>query len=419
MSRMTQLGNTPLLPGTGDFLFRARKTLLTSSHSGNDRNLDRPLQGLLVFDFSQFLSGSLATLRLADMGARVIKIERPGSGDLGRTIYLSDTDVHGENTLFHAINRNKESYAADLKNSDHQKKLRQLIAGADVMVQNFRPGVIERLGFGYAEVSRINDRIVYGVVSGYGNAEGWRNRPGQDLLAQARSGIMWLSGNEGDPPTPMALAIADMLAGHSLCEGILACLIRRGVTGKGGLVETSLIEALLDFQFEVLTTHLNDGRGPPRRCAFRNAHAYLAAPYGVYDTANGYLALAMTHLPTLGKLLDLPLLQEISNSADGFRRRDEIKQIIAQRLKEHTTEHWLEILNAADIWCAEVLDWPKLCGSEAFKQLEMVQTLTDRHGIEILTTRLPIRLNGALLTSEGLAPRVGQHTEQIQREFGL
>jgi crotonobetainyl-CoA:carnitine CoA-transferase CaiB-like acyl-CoA transferase len=217
----------------------------------------------------------------------------------------------------------------------------------------------------------------------------------------------------------MALAIADMLAGHNLCEGILACLVRRGVTGRGGLVETSLIEALLDFQFEVLTTHLNDGRRPPRRSAFRNAHAYLAAPYGVYDTSNGYLALAMTHLPTLGKLLDLPVLQEISASADGFRRRDEIKQIIAQRLKGHTTEHWLEILNAADIWCAEVLDWPKLCASEAFKQLEMVQTLDDGRGIEILTTRLPIRLDGSVLTSRGMAPKVGQHTEQIQKEFGL
>lgn len=384
-----------------------------------NQNLERPLQGLVVLDFSQFLSGSLATLRLADMGARVIKIERPGTGDLGRTLYLSDIDIHGENTLFHAINRNKESYAADLKNASDLEKLRQLIKRADVMVQNFRPGVMERLGFGYDTVSQINRRLVYGIVSGYGNAKAWRDRPGQDLLAQARSGIMWLSGEEGDPPTPMALAIADMLAGHNLCEGILASLVRRGATGLGGLVETSLIEALLDFQFEVLTTHLNDGRRPPRRCAFRNAHAYLAAPYGVYDTANGFLALAMTHLPTLGKLLDLPLLEEISNCADGFRRRDEIKQIIAQRLKEHATEHWLEILNAADIWCAEVLDWPKLCASEAFKQLEMVQTLTDGHGIEILTTRLPIRLDGALLTSEGLAPRVGQHTEQIQREFGL
>ena len=384
-----------------------------------NRGLERPLHGILVLDFSQFLSGSLATLRLADMGARVIKIERPGAGDLGRTIYLSDTDVHGENTLFHAINRNKESYAADLKNPSDLDKLRQLIARADVMVQNFRPGVMERLGLGYDKVSQINGRLVYGIVSGYGNAEAWRDRPGQDLLAQARSGIMWLSGDDGDPPTPMSLAIADMLAGHNLCEGILACLVRRGVTGRGGMVETSLIEALLDFQFEVLTTHLNDGRRPPRRSAFRNAHAYLAAPYGVYDTSNGYLALAMTHLPTLGKLLDLPALQEISDQADGFRRRDEIKQIIAQRLKEHSTEHWLDILNAVDIWCAEVLDWPELFASQAFEQLAMVQTLRDGRGIEIFTTRLPIRLDGSLLTSERLAPRVGQQTEAIQSEFGL
>ena len=384
-----------------------------------DEKPERPLQGILVLDFSQFLSGSLATLRLADMGARVIKIERPGVGDLGRSLYLSDTDVHGENTLFHAINRNKESYAADLKNPSDLDKLRALIARADVMVQNFRPGVMERLGFGYDKVSSINSRLVYAVVSGYGNAEAWRDRPGQDLLAQARSGIMWLSGDAEDPPTPMALAIADMLAGHNLCEGILGCLVRRGVTGRGGLVETSLLEALLDFQFEVLTTHLNDGRRLPRRSAFRNAHAYLAAPYGVYDTADGYLALAMTHLPTLGKLLDLPSLQEISDQAEGFRRRDEIKQTIAKRLSEYATEHWLEILNAADIWCAEVLDWPKLCASEAFRQLAMVQPLRDGPGIEILTTRIPIRVDGDLLTSERLAPRVGQHTEPIQREFGL
>ena len=384
-----------------------------------DEKPERPLEGILALDFSQFLSGSLATLRLADMGARVIKIERPGAGDLGRSLYLSDTDVHGENTLFHAINRNKESYAADLKNPSDRDKLRVLIARADVMVQNFRPGVMERLGFGYDKVSPINSRLVYGVVSGYGNAEAWRDRPGQDLLAQARSGIMWLSGDAGDPPTPMTLAIADMLAGHNLCEGILACLVRRGLTGRGGLVETSLIEALLDFQFEVLTTHLNDGRRPPRRSAFRNAHAYLAAPYGVYDTDNGYLALAMTHLPTLGKLLDLPALDGSADPADGFRRRDELKQIIAQRLKQHSTEHWLEILNAADIWCAEVLDWPKLCASEAFDQLAMIQTLRNGDGVEILTTRIPIRLDGDLLTSERLAPRVGQHTETIQKEFGL
>ena len=382
-------------------------------------NLQRPLTGILVLDFSQFLSGSLATLRLADLGARVIKIERPGTGDLGRSLYLSDTDVHGENTLFHAINRSKESYAADLKSPSDLQKLRHLITRADVMVQNFRPGVMDRLGLGYESVSKMSSRLVYGVVSGYGNAEAWQDLPGQDLLAQARSGIMWLSGNDGDPPTPMALAIADMLAGHNLCEGILACLVRRGLTGRGGLVETSLMEALLDFQFEVLTTYLNDGGRPPRRSAFRNAHAYLAAPYGVYDTANGYLALAMTHLPTLGTLLNLTELEKISDSAEGFRRRDDIKGVIAKRLKEHTTEHWLQILNTSDIWCAEVLDWPTLRASEAFQQLAMLQTLTDDRGIEILTTRSPIRLDGNLLTSKRLAPSVGQHTEAIQEEFGI
>jgi crotonobetainyl-CoA:carnitine CoA-transferase CaiB-like acyl-CoA transferase len=374
---------------------------------------------MLVLDFSQFLSGSLATLRLADLGARVIKIERPGVGDLGRSLYLSDTDVHGENTLFHAINRNKQSYAADLKRPEDLEKLRKLISRADVMVQNFRPGVIERLGLGYASVLQLNPRLIYAVVTGYGNAQEWRDRPGQDLLAQARAGIMWLSGNDGDPPTPMALAVADMLAGHALCQGILACLVRRGLTGLGGLVETSLIEALLDFQFEVLTTHMNDGGRPPRRSTFRNAHAYLAAPYGVYDTADGYLALAMSHLPTLGSLLELPELESISDSAEGFRRRDEIKHIIACRVKSHTTAHWLEILNAADIWCAEVLDWPKLFSTAAFQQMGMVQTLTDGQGTEIRTTRSPIRLDGQRLNSPRLAPKVGEHTEAIQQEFAL
>ena len=298
---------------------------------GNKTEAEKPLSGLIVLDFSQFLSGSLATLRLADMGARVIKIERPGTGDLGRTLYISGSDVHGENTLFQAINRNKESYAANLKDLQDLEKLRKLIAHADVMVQNFRPGVMERLGLGFARVSEINPKLVYGEVTGYGTAEVWRNRPGQDLLAQARSGIMWLSGNDGDPPTPMALAAADMLAGHNLCEGILACLVRRGATGKGGLVESSLLESLLDFQFEVLTVHLNDGRRLPQRSAIRNAHAYLAAPYGVYDTANGYLALAMNHLPTLGTLLGVPQLAGLPDSAP-YQKRDEIKQLIAVAL---------------------------------------------------------------------------------------
>src|SRR6201998_141742 len=380
---------------------------------------DLPLKGSPVLDFSHFLSGPLATLRLADMGARVIKIERPGAGDLGRTLYLSDTDINGENTLFHAINRNKERFAADLKDPSDMEKLRHLIARADVMVQNFRPGVIQRLKLQYESVSQSNPRMVYGSISGYGEAGEWRDRPGQDLLAQARSGIMWLSGDEGDPPTPFSLAIADMLTGHNLCQGILACLVRRGITGHGGHVETSVLQSLLAFSFEVFTAYMNDGRRPPRRGAFRNAHSYLAAPYGVYDTKNGHLALAMTHLPSLGTLLGIPELTQIKDSAGGFKRRDEIKRLIADRLRGETTEYWLGILDAADIWCSEVLDWPKLLESGGFQELRMLQTLANGKGLEILTTRCPFRIDGEVLSSAKLAAKVGEQTAAIVEEFGL
>jgi crotonobetainyl-CoA:carnitine CoA-transferase CaiB-like acyl-CoA transferase len=184
-------------------------------------------------------------------------------------------------------------------------------------------------------------------------------------------------------------------------------------------VETSLLESLIDFQFEVLTTYLNDGRRPPRRSSFRNAHSYLSAPYGVYDTKNGHLALAMMHLPTLGSLLGIPELAEVKNSADAFRRRDEIKRLIADRLRQDTSEHWLGILDAADIWCSEVLDWPKLLASAGFQELRMLQTVVNGNGLEILTTRCPFRIDGEVLSSAKAAAKVGEQTAAIAQEFDL
>ncbi|MBU2484241.1 MAG: CoA transferase, partial [Alphaproteobacteria bacterium] len=159
---------------------------------------DLPLDGLVILDMSQFLSGPYATLRLQDLGARVIKIERPEAGDLSRSLYLSDTEIDGDSTIFHAINRGKESLAIDLKNEADLEGLRKLIGKVDVLVQNFRPGVIERLGLDYETVRALNPKLVYASISGYGEEGPWVRRPGQDLLAQARSGVMWLSGNDGD-----------------------------------------------------------------------------------------------------------------------------------------------------------------------------------------------------------------------------
>ena len=248
----------------------------------------KPLAGLLVLDLSQFLAGPAASLRLADLGARVVKVERPDGGDLCRQLYISNLELDGDSTLFHSINRNKESFAVDLKNPKERERFWLLLQRADVMIHNFRPGVIEKLGLDYATVSARNPRLVYGEVSGYGKAGPWRNKPGQDLLVQSLSGLPWLNGDADQPPVPFGLAVADLYAGAHLAQGILACLVRRGTTGRGGRVEISLLESVLDFQFEVLTTYLNDGGKLPQRSAINNAHAYLGAPYGIYTTKDGY-----------------------------------------------------------------------------------------------------------------------------------
>jgi CoA:oxalate CoA-transferase len=379
-----------------------------------------PLSGLVVIDLCQFLSGPYASLRLQDLGARVIKIERPDGGDLSRRLYLTDTEIGGDSTNFHAINRSKESLALDLKNPGDLAALRKLLTRADVVLQNFRPGVIERLGLDYQAVSAINPRIVYASITGYGLEGPWVQRPGQDLLAQARAGLMWLNGDEGQGPVPFGLAVADMLAGAAACQGILASLVRRGITGRGAHIETSLLEALVDFQFEVLTAYLNDGQRMPKRSEFRSAHAYLSAPYGVYQTADGWLAIAMTPIGKLAGLFGLDSLAAYADKPKSwFSDRDAIKRIIAAHVATKPTSDWLAILEPADIWCARVLSWDELVASEGFRALDMLQTVTREDNVAIRTTRAPLRINGVRPATGRAAPLIGEHSERIRKEFGL
>jgi CoA:oxalate CoA-transferase len=375
------------------------------------------LEGLLVLDMSQFLSGPFAALRLGDLGARVIKIERPDGGDLCRRLYLTDTEIGGDSTLFHAINRGKLSFAADFKNPADVAAVKALIGKADVIVQNFRPGVVERFGLDYATAKAVNPRIVYASITGYGEDGPWAMLPGQDLLAQARSGLMWLNGDRDQGPVPFGLAIADLLAGSAIVQGVLAALVRRGRSGEGAHIETSLLEALVDFQFEVLTTYLNDGGRIPTRSGFRNAHAYLAAPYGVYPTSDGWIAIAMTPLEKLAAALDLPAIALPAKA--GFERRDEIKRGIADHVAAQPTAHWLKRMLPVDIWCAEVLDWPGLLDGEAFRRLDMLQTVVRPEGHAVRTTRSPIRVDGQRNVCGAAAPRIGEHTEALRAEMGL
>lgn len=379
----------------------------------------KPLEGMLVLDFAQYLAGPSAALRLADLGARVVKIERPDGGDNGRRLVFKNLVSDGDGVLFHTINRNKESFTADLKNGEDLHLVRQLIARADVLIENFRPGIMERLGLGYEEVKRMNSRIVYGSVTGYGTGGPWEKRPGQDLMIQSLSGFAWLNGDDGQLPMPAALAVADAYTGIHLAEGILACLLRRTRTGEGGRVEVSLLESIMDFQFEVFATYLNDGHKPPKRCALHNAHAYLGAPYGIYRTEDDYIAISMGSVPVLGRILELPQLTEYANPTQTFEKRDEIKGIIEEKLMTRPTAFWLKKLRAEDYWCSEVLNWKQLIDHPAFQALDML-IHTGRPGCEdIVTTRCPIRIGGERNMADKWAPRLGEDRENIIRDYGL
>ncbi len=368
----------------------------------------KPLHGIKVLDLSQFLSAPSATLRLADLGADVLKVERPGTGDICRHLYVSDCVIDDDSSLFHAINRNKKAIALDLKDPASRPVLERLVREADVMIVNYRPGVADRIGVGYEAMKALNPALVYGEITGYGTDGPWVGKPGQDLLAQALSGICWLNGNADQPPTPMGLSVADLFAGQLLVQGVMAALLRAKRTGVGAHVHVSLLEALLDMQFEVFTTYLNDGRKAPVRSTVNNANAYISAPYGIYATADGYLALAMIPIPKLGELIACDALLGFTDPDDWHRRRDEIKRIIVDHLASDTTAHWLSLLEPADVWCADVYDWERLMSTEAFRALDMVQEVRRPNGTVIATTCCPIRIDGERYKGGPAAPTVGQ-----------
>jgi CoA:oxalate CoA-transferase len=374
-----------------------------------------PLSGLTVLEFSQYLSGPSAGLRLADLGARVIKIERPDTGDACRRLSIKNLWVGDDSLLFHTINRNKESFTADIKSPGDIAIIRQLMERADVLTHNFRPGVMEAAGLDYLSARDVNPRLVYAAISGYGKVGPWKDLPGQDLLLQSMSGLAYTTGNEKDHPMPFGLSIADSLCGAQLVQGILAALIRRQKTGEGGLIEISMMESLLDFQFEFLTTYHTSGQ-LPQRSKYSNGNPLLSAPYGIYATADGYIAIAMVNIPQLARVLHAKELEQYDQE-QAFSHRDEIKKIISDHLSEKPVVYWLEKLHAEDLWAMQVLDWKGLMKEEGYRSLDMEQVVATAGGMSITTTRCPIRVNGRKLRSGKAAPALGQDRDSIVREL--
>lgn len=377
----------------------------------------KPLEGLVILEFCQFLAGPSAGLKLADLGARVIKIERPVKGEACRQLSIKDLFVDDSSLLFHTINRNKESFAADLKNPDDLVFVKKLIAKADIMTHNFRPGVMDKIGLTFADALAINPKIIYGTITGYGDKGPWANKPGQDLLLQSLSGLSWLSGRKSQGPVPFGLAVADLMCGNHFVQGILAALLKRAKTGKGVLVEVSLLESILDVQFEAITSYLNDGGKQPERGDVKgSAHAFLSAPYGVYQTQDGYISLAMGDLLFIGYVLGVDLKKYIDKQL-WFSQRDEIRDILSEKLLSQTTDYWLNLLQKEGIWCGKVLNYEELDSQSFVTELQLKQTVKNSEGETLVTTRSPVQLDGKILTSPKAAPKVGEDNLAIHEQF--
>lgn len=376
-----------------------------------------PLQNIMVLEFSQYLSGPSAGLRLSDLGARVVKIERPLTGDACRALSIKNMWVGNDSLLFHTINRGKESVTADLKNPEDQELVYALLKQADVLTHNFRPGVMEKIGLDYEKVKSINPKLIYASISGYGTTGPWKHKPGQDLLVQSLSGLTHTTGLKHQNPVPFGLSIADYLCGAQLVQGILAGLIHREYTGEGVHIEVSLFETILDFQFELLTTYFSGG-DLPERSARENGHPLLSAPYGIYPVRDGYIAIAMMPIHQLAETIGCDALLDIPQ-ADAFRRRDEIKSILCAFLLQQDAQYWMGLLRAADLWAIEVHSWQQLMQQEGYQLLEMEQNVDLPEGGLFKTTRCPIRWNGTKIFSSKSAPLLGEHNEKILRELNL
>jgi crotonobetainyl-CoA:carnitine CoA-transferase CaiB-like acyl-CoA transferase len=313
-----------------------------------------PLRDVTVLDFSQMLLGPLATQIMADLGALVIKVEPPGRGEWARQFTPSGRHVDGWSPSFIAFNRNKLSFAADLKSDDDRRAILSLVPRADALVHNFRPGVMERLGLGYEDLAAINPRLVYGAGSGYGPIGPMAGYPGQDLLAQAFSGLAADSGLRSAAPTPMSPPIVDASSGLLLGLLVVAGIMGARAQGFGRKIDVSLFGTALLLQSQEALLRLNTDLSWDRSDEGL-ATGWMSAPYGVYQSADRWIAIAMAPQERIAAVFELP--EELSGLDDSawFEKREQANRVISELVKRRSADEWLAILSSAGLWASPVL----------------------------------------------------------------
>lgn len=375
------------------------------------------LEGYRVLDCSIAMAGPFTGQRLGDLGADVIKVE-PVTGEWQRHVSAGGARGNQVNVSFLSLNRNKRSLAIDLKSDAGRTILYRLIKESDVFLQNYRPGVAQRLKVDYETLSRINPRLVYVSISGYGEDGPYRLRPGQDLLLQGMSGAMMSAGRAGDPPAPAGQYLVDAVTAAMAFEGALAALLHRERTGEGQLVQVNMLDSIIALQMQELSV-FSVGHKPQTRSAEPHAHVYIRAPYGVFETADGYITLAFPSMKSLAQALGAPELADLDDERDTFSRRDEIFALTREKLLARTSAQWLEIFEGLGIWAGpvygyeDVMNDPQVKFNGTFVEYDHP---TEGHvktpGFPIKFSRTPSRVTRG-------APITGQHTQEILEALGL
>lgn len=316
-----------------------------------------------MLDLTIAMAGPLCTQRLGEMGADVIKIEAPGGGDFSRHAPMADITKFGDATCYITLNQNKRSLVLDLKSDAGRQVLYDMVRQVDVLVQNFRPRVAAKLGIEYEALRAINPRLVYGSINGYGEDGPMKDRPGQDLLLQSFTGLTMNGGRAGELPQASPLYMVDVTASHMVCEGVLAALVARSITGEGQAVSVSMMAAIMEMQCQEITSYLASDT-PPQRGTSPQVSIYQEPPYGIYKCSEGFFSIAQADLDVLADALTLTVLAEKKaarpTDGDGAKVaawRDEIYQIVADKLLSDTAENWDAFLAPLGVWCVVVNDY--------------------------------------------------------------
>ena len=382
--------------------------------------MNKALEGVTILDFSHLLQGPFATQLLADMGANIIKIERAGSGDMFRSMTFFAKWVGGsESPNFLAWNRNKRSIALNLKSSRVHEIIMEMAKKADVVVQNFRPGVLAKLGYGYEDFKAVNPRIIYCSGSGYGESGPYVDRPGQDMLIQGLAGLSYNTGRGDGPPVPAGAGLADQIGAMNMVYGILSALYYREKTGKGQKIEVNLLAGLLAHLGQEFVGVLNLGENFVRPNS-GIGHPGMQAPFGVYETSDGgFVSIAMSPFKTLYETLEAPQLAVYDDLKTLFDMRDEVWDKVNAETRKFTKTDLLDRLLAADIWCAGVNTIREASEDPQVKYANMITSYQHPRAGEVRVVAPAVTMSETPATIERPAPLVGQHGREILAEFGI